>query len=384
VLNLGDHEGAFGAGHPACSGEPDAFDAILGTDPALLAAKRMAARFARTPLPVLLLAETGTGKELFARAIHAASPRHAAAFVALNCGALAPGLLESELFGHAPGAFTGAQRTGSLGKLAAADGGTLFLDEIAEMPEALQATLLRVLEDGSYYRVGEAHPRKSDFRLVCATCRDLPALVLSGRFRRDLFFRIQGACVTIPPVRERDDRFVLAQGLLASLAAEERIPCPELSTDAVAWLQAHPFPGNVRELKSALAHALVMSDGAPVIGAEHFPRVILRDTAPPAPAVSAPMSSGVGPASTGFGPVSTGFGPSSGGVAPASGGVGPVSAPLSGPVSAPVPSTRRRDDIVQEAMVAALRECDGNVSEAARRLGVARSTLYRRMPQRHR
>jgi len=306
-----------------------AFDPILGTDPGLMAAKRMAARFAPTPLPLLLLAETGTGKDLFARAAHTASPRGSGPFVTLNCGALAPSLLESELFGHAPGAFTGAQRGGSQGKLAAADGGTLFLDEIAEMPETLQATLLRVLEDGSYYRVGESRQRKADFRLICATCRDLPNLVSEGRFRRDLFFRIQGACVTIPPLRTRDDRLGLARGLLAQLASQSAVPCPELADDAVAWILEHDWPGNVRELKSALSHALVMADGAAVVDRGCFPQVLLRE-------------------------------------------------PKAGPDSVP----RKRAEILNDAMSTALRECDGNVAEAARRLGVARSTLYRRMPQR--
>ena len=321
--------------HSARGIEGPAFAAILGDDPDLVRAKRMVARFAPTPLPLLLLAETGTGKELFARATHAASARPAGPFVALNCGALAPGLLESELFGHAPGAFTGALRAGSTGKLAAADGGTLFLDEIAEMPEGLQATLLRVLEDGSYYRVGEARTRKCDFRLICATCRDLPALVQTGRFRRDLFFRIQGACVTIPPLRARADRLVLARGLLTQLAAESAVRCPELKGDAVAWILEHDWPGNVRELKSALTHALVMAEGAPEIDADCFPQVILRDS---------------------------------------------MSPPSRDPDSTPCSSTRKRDELFRDAILAALKESEGNVSEAARRLGVARSTLYRRIP----
>ncbi len=326
---------------------PAAFDVILGTDPDLVAAKQMAARFAPTPLPVLLLAETGTGKELFARATHAASARAKGPFVALNCGGLAPSLLESELFGHAPGAFTGAQRGGSMGKLAAADGGTLFLDEIAEMPPALQATLLRVLEDGSYYRVGEPRARKADFRLVCATCRDLPRLVASGGFRRDLFFRIQGATITIPPLRGRADRLVLARGLLGKLAAESQVPCPELADDAVAWILEHDWPGNVRELKSALAHAIVMSDGTGVVDAGCFPRPILLD-----PRLEQAASSRLLPRDDW------------------------QSRPREQP-AAPM----SREAILDAAMDAALRESAGNVSEAARRLGVARSTLYRRVPR---
>lgn len=335
---------------------PPAFDAILGTDPDLVHAKQMAARFAPTPLPVLILAETGTGKELFARATHAAGARSKGPFVALNCGGLAPGLLESELFGHAPGAFTGAQRGGAMGKLAAADGGTLFLDEIAEMPPPLQATLLRVLEDGSYYRVGEPRARRADFRLICATCRDLPRLVATGGFRQDLFFRIQGATILIPPLRARADRLVLARGLLARLAAESQVPCPELADDAVAWILEHDWPGNVRELKSALAHAIVMSDGAGVVDAACFPRPLLLDARLDAALSRGPLRDARRPP------------PPEGAESPAAG--------------AAAPAPRSRDAILDAAMDEALRESAGNVSEAARRLGVARSTLYRRVPRR--
>jgi len=312
---------------------PAAFDTILGTDAEVVLAKEMAARFAPTTLPVLLLAETGTGKELFARAVHAVSPRAGAAFVALNCGALAPSLLEGELFGYAPGAFTGAARRGSEGKLGAAHGGTLFLDEIAEMPEALQAALLRVLEDGEYHRLGDARPRRSDFRLVGATCRDLPGLVASGRFRRDLFYRVQGACVTIPPLRARSDGLALARGLLARMAADARLPCPALAPDAAAWILEHDWPGNVRELKSALSHALVMASGAPSIGRACFPRVLLASPAGAAAPASEPPEGGRG----------------------------------------------TRDEILRTAAADTLRAVGGNFSEAARRLGIARSTLYRMM-----
>jgi len=299
-----------------------AFDLILGRDDGVLTAKQQAARFAATTLPVLLLAETGTGKELFARAIHAASARAAGPFVPLNCGSLAPTLLEAELFGYAPGAFTGASRGGSDGRLGAAHGGTLFLDEVAEMPDALQAALLRVLDDGVYHRVGEARPRKADFRLVCATSRDLPRLVEEGGFRRDLFYRINGACVTIPPLRDRTDRVWLAETLVEKLAAQ---PAPVLSDDARAWVATHDWPGNVRELKSALAHAIALATGESVLTRDHFPRVLVA-------------SGSATPAATG---------------------------------------TKTREQIVRDAFAETVRACNGNLSEAARKLGVARSTLYR-------
>ena len=304
-----------------------AFEGILARDEGVARAKEQAARFAATSLPVLLLAETGTGKELFARAIHRASPRASGPFVPLNCGSLAPTLLEAELFGYAPGAFTGASRSGSDGRLGAAHGGTLFLDEVAEMPDALQAALLRVLDDGVYNRVGEARARRVDFRLVCATCRDLPALVERGAFRRDLFYRIHGACVTIPALRHRVDRVWLAEALFEQLAPAAT---PPLSEDAQAWIEAHDWPGNVRELKSAVAHALALATGATEVAREHFPRVLLP---------SEPRSSGDG-------------------------------------------APKTREQILRDAVDDTVRASAGNLSEAARRLGVARSTLYRTLNRR--
>jgi len=303
------------------------FTRLVGDDPALAEARERARRFARSNLPVLLLAETGTGKELMARSIHAASGRAAGPFVAVNCGALSADLLESELFGYGPGAFTGARARGSTGKIAAADGGTLFLDEIAEMSPALQAALLRVLEDGTFARLGETEERRADFRLVCATCRDLPALVRAGAFRPDLYYRIQGVQVTLPALRERRDLPVLAAGLLEELAREEGLLAPRLSREALASLAARPWPGNVRELKTALRVALVVADGAPAIEASHLPEPGL------APALPAPRPAG-------------------------------------------------RRDAEADALRRALDQAGGNLSAAARALGVARSTLYRMM-ERH-
>jgi transcriptional regulator of acetoin/glycerol metabolism len=307
-----------------------AFAPLLGTDPVFLRTIALARRFAATPLPVLLLAETGTGKELFARALHGASGRGRGAFVALNCAAISASLLESELFGHAPGAFTGAARTGSDGKIGAAHGGTLFLDEIAEMAEPLQAALLRVLDDGTYHRVGDDRPRKSDFRLVCATCRNLPALVERGAFRRDLFYRIHGACVTIPPLRERSDRLELARALLAELASAAGHGANELSEDASSWIERHTWPGNVRELRSALLHATALAGSGPIY-LEHFPELLVSDAHPTDDDGARPRA----------------------------------------------PGERTKGEVLRDEYAATIRACSGNVAEAARRLGVARSTLYR-------
>jgi transcriptional regulator of acetoin/glycerol metabolism len=298
---------------------PPSFDGIHATDPGVVAAKRLAATFAPTVIPVLLLAETGTGKELFARAIHAASACAAGPCVAINCGAVSPSLLESELFGYAPGAFTGAGRAGSGGLLGEADGGTLFLDEIAEMPEALQAALLRALEDGTYRRLGDPRPRRSSFRLIAATCRDLAARVEQGSFRSDLFYRIQGACIRIPALRDRTDRAGLARALVAQ---QRDVP---LAPSAVKHIEAHTWPGNVRELKSAVTHALALCGEGP-IEREHFPEPL------------------IGGARTS---------------------------------SAAHDDGRTRREVLRDAASEALKATGGNVSEAARRLGVARDTLYR-------
>jgi sigma-54 dependent transcriptional regulator, acetoin dehydrogenase operon transcriptional activator AcoR len=328
------------AGEAAFAGEP-AFAAIIGDDPALVEVRARAARFARTSLPVLLLAETGTGKELMARAVHAASAGARGPFIALNCGAISASLLESELFGHAAFAFTGARPGGQEGKIAAAEGGTLFLDEIAEMPASLQALLLRVLEDGTYSRVGEARERRASFRLVCATCRDLPARVREGTFRQDLFYRLQGVTLTLPPLRARRDRLLLARALLARAARELGLAAaPELSPEAARVIEARPWPGNVRELKTALQHALVVADGAPVLLAEHLPADPMAVAGPIAPPVAS-----------------------------------------ASPASAPAVSERgaSRFEAEGRALAEALGEARGNLAAAARRLGVARSTLYRMM-----
>jgi sigma-54 dependent transcriptional regulator, acetoin dehydrogenase operon transcriptional activator AcoR len=253
--------------------DTSAFDGIFGEDPAIVAVKTRAAKFAPTQIPVLLLAETGTGKELLAKATHRASRRARGPFVAINCGALSPQLLESELFGFAAGSFTGARQGGSEGKISAAHGGTLFLDEIGEMSPSLQAMLLRVLEDGTYCRIGETVSRRGDFRLLGATCRDLPAMVRSGAFRSDLFYRLHGANLVLPPLRLRTDKGALAAALLAELAAESDAHAdgpPTLAADALEWIDQAAWPGNVRELKNTLRYALLLSEGGE-IHARDFP-----------------------------------------------------------------------------------------------------------------
>ncbi len=211
-------------------------------------------RGARSEVPILLLGESGTGKELAARAIHDASPRNKGAFVPVECSGLGEALFESELFGHARGSFTGAHSR-KPGLVEAATGGTLFLDEIGDVPLSLQVKLLRVLESGMYRPVGEIEARRADFRLVCATHRDLDSMVADGSFRRDLYFRINTFPIAMPPLRERrEDIPLLCDTLLANSAKR-------LSDEALALLQRHDYPGNIRELRNIVERAVLLTDG---------------------------------------------------------------------------------------------------------------------------
>ncbi|ACY19014.1 sigma-54-dependent Fis family transcriptional regulator [Haliangium ochraceum] len=306
------------------------FSALFAEDAATRQALAWAERIAPSDLPVMLLAETGAGKELVANGIHRASARASGPFLAVNCGSIADSLLESELFGYAPHAFTGAERGGRSGYFEAASGGTLFLDEVAEMPLAMQAALLRVLETGSYRRVGEVQQRHADVRVLCATCRDLPSLVEHGQFRSDLYFRLKGVTVTLPPLRARSDLLSLAHHLLAQAAMRSgQAPAPRLSPAAQELLRGHTWPGNVRELKSALEVALVLAGDAIEIAPEHLPPELRSLDAAPAPADD--------------------------------------------------PGEESLADVQGRLVRRVLGEVAGNVSLAAKRLGVARSTLYRMM-----
>ena len=216
--------------------------------------------------PVLLCGETGSGKEVFARAVHEASPHAAGAFVAVNCASLPETLIESELFGYRAGAFTGAQRTGRRGKILQADGGTLFLDEIADMPLDLQARLLRVLDERQVTPLGTEETHAVDFQLISASHQHLPALVREGRFREDLYYRLAGIELQLPPLRDRSDRRDLIQAVLAAEAGG----AGTLSPEAERLLLEHPWPGNIRQLRHVLRTAAALADGKPITR-EHLP-----------------------------------------------------------------------------------------------------------------
>jgi two-component system NtrC family response regulator len=234
---------------------------VIATDEAMLKVCRMVEKVAPTDVSVLILGESGTGKELLARAIHALSARNSGRFVAINCAAIPEQLLESELFGHEKGAFTGAVKQ-TLGKVEMAEGGTLFLDEIGDMPAPLQAKLLRFLQDRVIERLGGRKPIPVNVRVVCATNQDLQALILEQRFRQDLYYRISAVTVNVPPLRQRGSGVVvLAQAILQRIAAESATKLRGMSDDALAALQNYPWPGNVRELENKLRAAVIMAEG---------------------------------------------------------------------------------------------------------------------------
>ena len=265
--------------------------AIVGRSPAMQEVFKQIALVAKTDMAVLIQGETGTGKELVARAIHRYSNRASGPFVAVNCSLLSGELVASELFGHEKGAFTGADRSNP-GKVEIADGGTLLLDEIGDLPAEAQGRLLRFLDDGEFFRVGSVQPRRADVRVLAASNRPLRAAALSGQFRRDLFFRIAGVVLGLPPLRERGgDLDLLIDHFLSRGGAggmEAGVPNPDtsgrgnpnLSDSARSRLRAYGYPGNVRELRNAIEHAAAMAGTQP-IAPEHLPESILS---PPAPA----------------------------------------------------------------------------------------------------
>jgi two-component system response regulator AtoC len=250
-------------------GELDGFQGVIGQSAAFREVLDLAARVAPYPTTVLITGESGTGKEAIARAVHAASPRRDLSFVAVNCGAIPENLLESELFGHEKGAFTGAERARE-GLFAEADGGTLFLDEIGEMPASLQVKLLRALQERRVRPVGGAQERSIDVRVIAATSRDLVAEVEEGRFRDDLFYRVNVVHLHLPALRTRpEDIALLAEHFLQHHARRLQIQTETLPRELIPVLARYSWPGNVRELENVLERALVLSGGT--LEAQHLP-----------------------------------------------------------------------------------------------------------------
>jgi DNA-binding NtrC family response regulator len=248
---------------------------LIGTSPCMQRVKNLIDKIAPTDSTVLILGETGTGKEMVARRIHESSKRHDAPFVAVNCGALPEHLVESEFFGHRKGAFTGAD-TPRKGLFEVANGGTLFLDELGELDRSMQVKLLRFLESGEIRRVGENEAFHVDVRIVCATNRDLQEMAAEGDFREDLIFRVNTFEIHLPPLRERrEDIPMLAKFLIARYLKKRDVPADMISPAAMDVLVSHDWTGNVRELANALEHAVILSDGKS-IQPEDFPRSVTR------------------------------------------------------------------------------------------------------------
>ncbi len=237
---------------------PYSIESIVGESENIRAFKSLLLRYAHTDAAVLILGATGTGKELAAGAIHTASSRAEGPFVGINCAAIPKELFESEVFGYAPGAFSGARKEGSIGKIEVAHQGTLFLDEVGDLPMSAQAKLLRVLEEKRLFRLGSSQPRDVDFRLVAATNRDLRAMIAAGTFREDLYYRINSMKLRLPALRERrEDIPLLVRFFLDHMGASEVI-CTE---EAMKVLMEYPWPGNIRELRNAVGHALSLCCG---------------------------------------------------------------------------------------------------------------------------
>ncbi len=313
---------------------------LVGQTPAMQQLRAMVRRVAPTPMSVIVLGPTGTGKELVARALHACSPRANGPFVVINCGALSAELLESELFGHLKGSFTGAWRD-QPGLVEAAHRGTLFLDEVGEMPLPMQVKLLRFLQEGSYLPVGGRTLKQADVRVVAATHRDLDAMVRDGSFREDLFYRLKGVVLRTPALAER--RADIAP--LAARFLRRSAPRARLAPDALAWLAARDWPGNVRELR-----AVVESAGALALpGSELVDADLLRLACGELPAPEADASAKAGTPATG------------------------ASGPATGVLDTALAELEQR--MIRDAMAAA----GGNQSEAARRLGISRVGLIKKL-----
>ena len=261
---------------------------LIGRSQTMQALRELIARVARSQAPVYISGESGVGKELVARLIHDSGPRAEGPFVPVNCGAIPGELMESELFGHKRGSFTGAVAD-KKGLVQAAEGGTLFLDEVADLPLHMQVKLLRLIQEKSVRPVGEQHETPTDIRILSATHRNLAELVAQGRFREDLYYRINVIELRVPALRERaEDIADLAETILVRLARRMQLPVSELEPDALQLLTRHPFPGNVRELENVLERAMTLSTGGRIAAADIQLRAVARPAAVASPAETLP------------------------------------------------------------------------------------------------
>ncbi len=311
--------------------EHDGFGDFIGRSTPMQRVYRTIEAAARSTASVFITGESGTGKELAAQALHRLSPRAGKNFVALNCGAIPRDLLESTIFGHVKGAFTGATADQE-GAASRANGGTLFLDELGEMEMGLQTKLLRFIQTGQYERVGEGRTRPADIRFVAATNRDPAEAVRQGRLREDLFYRLYVVPLELPPLRDRgDDILLIARRFLAEFSKQERKGFTGFTAEAKARLIAYGWPGNVRQLQNVVRNAVVLNDGA----------LLTEAMLPALPSATAPQAAVIPPPSV-------------------------------------APDIRRLADVEREYIEAAIRLCDGNIHVAAKKLGISASTIYRK------
>jgi transcriptional regulator of acetoin/glycerol metabolism len=312
-------------------------DYLAGTDPRMMHNVSCAKRVMNKDISLLLIGETGTGKEVFAQAVHQASERASRPFVALNCASIPESLIESELFGYKQGAFTGANSKGMRGKILQADGGTLFLDEIGDMPLNLQTRLLRVLAEKEILPLGGETPLRVDLHVICATLRNLEELVRNGQFREDLYYRLNGFTINLPPLRERQDRALLIENVLAAEAGKDQ-PV-RIDPEAFEMLLNYPWPGNIRQLRNVLRYSIAINESG-VIGLSDLPADITQ-LAIPFPSAKATVNT-----------------------------LAKDSLPC---------AVTDTDDHEHKVVSGVLRKHKWNITDASRELGMSRSTLYRKM-----
>lgn len=303
--------------YPVNSHYTSTFERIITNDFQMRQNISLAKKVAKLPSTILIEGESGTGKEMFAQGIHSASCRQGP-FIAINCGGISRELLQSELFGYSEGAFTGAKKGGSVGKFQHADGGTVFLDEIGEMPQDMQVSLLRFLQDRIIVPLGDHHPQRVDVRVIAATNKDLIKEVKNGNFREDLYFRLNVVNLKIPPLRDRkDDIPLLAENIITSICRQFEIPVKSMTKSCQEKLQQHDWPGNVRELRNVLERAVAVSDGC-VVSASH---ILIHDML----------------------------------------------------------DQDKLTDVEKDLIITLLQKNGGNISATAKALGIARTTLYRKL-----
>ncbi|MEA2993848.1 MAG: hypothetical protein QOD40_2768 [Alphaproteobacteria bacterium] len=353
------------------------FRDIVTRNAGMRAVLRTAEKAAASSIPVLVEGESGVGKELIARAIHGSGERRAKPFVAVNCGAIPENLVESILFGHEKGAFTGATERHA-GKFAEAAGGTLFLDEVGELPPAAQVKLLRVIQENEIEPVGARKPLKVDVRLISATNRHLLTDVKNGRFREDLFYRLHVFPITVPPLRQRrEDIPDLTRHFLARFCAEEGKRIQIVSAEVLTMLGNHAWPGNVRQLENAVFRAVVLAENAH-IGVEEFPQIAaqLAQAPPSVPSADALAEATQAPPLTAdMVSFADAYPPWIESAAPPMGLSSAAALPLLGPDG----EIRPLEEIESEAIRFAITHYGGQMSEVARRLRIGRSTLYRKL-----